>query len=52
MRLLIPPEIIKGINKNYLSGVGKLNEKLLIILDLANILTKEEIEELDNVDLG
>lgn len=46
-----PPDIVKGINKYYLSGVGKLNDRLLILLDLNNILTEEEIKELDKIDI-
>lgn len=47
-----PPEIVRGINKDYLSGVGKLKEKLLILLDLNRVLSKKEIEELDEMEVG
>ena len=46
-----PPKIVKGINHNYLKGVGKLNDELLIILDLSSILSDDEIKELDNIDI-
>lgn len=46
-----PPKIVKGINSNYLKGVGKLNEELLIILDLSSILSDNEIKELDDIDM-
>src|SRR5690554_2276830 len=47
-----PPKIVKGINRNYLSGVGKLEDKLLILLDLSKILSAEEIEELDKMEIN
>ncbi|MFP4660982.1 MAG: chemotaxis protein CheW [Halanaerobiales bacterium] len=46
-----PPGIVKGINRNYLKGVGKLNDKLLILLDLDKIFSEEEMKELDNFEV-
>ena len=46
-----PPEISQKINKDYVSGVGKLNDKLLILLDLDKILSRKEIEKLDNIEM-
>ncbi|MFP4015924.1 MAG: chemotaxis protein CheW [Halanaerobiales bacterium] len=46
-----PPRIVKGINRNYLKGVAKLDDKLLILLDLDKILSEEEMKELDNFDI-
>lgn len=38
------PEVIKAkINADYLKGVGKLSDRLLILLDLEKVLTEEEI---------
>ncbi len=38
------PELIKAkINAEYLKGVGKLGNRLLILLDLEKVLTDEEI---------
>ena len=34
--------IISSIDTEYIKGVGKLENKLLILLDLAKVLTKEE----------
>ncbi len=47
-----PPKIVKGINRDYLSGVGKLGDKLLILLDLNKILSQREIEELDKMEIS
>lgn len=45
-----PPEIIKSkINSEYLTGVGKVGDRLLIILNLAKVLGEEEIEELNEL---
>lgn len=41
-----PPPIVAGIDVEYLSGVGKLDKRLLIILDLEKILSTEEIAQL------
>ena len=37
-----PPPIIAGIEGEYLKGVGRLKDKLLILLDITKILTTEE----------
>ena len=37
-----PSLIISSIDTEYIKGVGKLENKLLILLDLAKVLTKEE----------
>ncbi len=36
------PEIIAGIERQYITGVGKVDEKIIILLDLEKILTDEE----------
>lgn len=46
------PDYIKGIDKRYITGVGKLDEKrLLILIDLEKILTDEEIEEIQSLEV-
>jgi len=41
------PDIIKsGVSSNYIQGVGKLDDRLLILLDLRNILSDYETEQL------
>lgn len=37
-----PPTIISGIESEYISGVGKLADRLLILLDLDRLLSKGE----------
>jgi purine-binding chemotaxis protein CheW len=37
-----PPAISKGINSDYITAVAKLEDRLLILLDLEKLLTVEE----------
>ncbi|HXL02798.1 MAG TPA: chemotaxis protein CheW [Candidatus Atribacteria bacterium] len=37
-----PSTLISSIDTEYIKGVGKLDNKLLILLDLSKVLTKEE----------
>jgi purine-binding chemotaxis protein CheW len=44
------PDIIKsGVSSNYIQGVGKLDDRLLILLDLRNVLSDYETEELSQL---
>jgi len=46
-RFELPPSAVQtSINNNYISGIGKLNERLLILIDLVKVLNEEEIEQL------
>lgn len=44
-----PPEMIAEINGVYLTGVGRLGERLIILLSLAQVLTVQEVAELSQV---
>jgi purine-binding chemotaxis protein CheW len=37
-----PPPIVAGIESEYINGVGKLEDQLLILLDLNRLLSEEE----------
>ena len=41
-----PPAVIASVDSDYVSGVGKVDESLLIILDIPKILSDEDIENL------
>lgn len=41
-----PPPVVSGLESEYISGVGKLEDRLLILLDLNRLLSKEERNEL------
>jgi len=38
----IAPDFIAGIDGRYIKGIGKVGERLIIILDAARVLTEEE----------
>lgn len=44
------PSIATNIGSEYLSGVGKVNDRLLILLDLNKILTDTEKEQLCSIE--
>ncbi len=44
------PEIIAGIHRQYISGVGKVDEKIIILLDLEQILTEDEKVQLKEME--
>ncbi len=44
-----PPEIVSGIDSDFIKSVGKLEDKLLILIDLEKILSVIETEELEAV---
>jgi purine-binding chemotaxis protein CheW len=44
-----PPAIVAGIDAEYIKGLGKMEGRLLILLDLSKILTGEEKRALGEV---
>jgi purine-binding chemotaxis protein CheW len=44
------PEIVAGVDRQYITGVGKVGEKIIILLDLEKILTDEEKEKLGDLE--
>jgi purine-binding chemotaxis protein CheW len=38
-----PPEIVTGVNSEYIRGVAKLEDRLLIFLDLSRVIDAEEL---------
>ena len=44
-----PPSIVAGVDSEYISGVGKLNDRLLIMIDLNKLLSPEEQHGLGNL---
>jgi purine-binding chemotaxis protein CheW len=45
-----PPEIVSGVNSEYITAIGKLEDRLLILLELEKVLTEEEKNTTINVD--
>jgi purine-binding chemotaxis protein CheW len=44
-----PPPVVAGLDSEYISGVGKLEDRLLILLDLDRLLTRQEKSQLSQV---
>jgi len=42
-----PPDMVAGINAEYITAVGKLEDRLLILLDLEKVLSEDEAASLD-----
>jgi len=47
-----PPAMVAQISGVYLTGLGRLDDRLIIILDLSRVLTPEEVKELEQVEEG
>jgi len=45
-----PPIVVEEIDSDYITGVSKLEDRLLILLDFRKILTKREKKALNEVD--
>jgi purine-binding chemotaxis protein CheW len=45
-----PPELTTNISTNYITGVAKLQDRLLILLDLDRVLSSDEQEKLTDVE--
>ncbi len=44
-----PPSLATGINEEYITAVGKLDDRLLILLDLEKVITNKQSESLAEV---
>jgi len=44
-----PPAMVSGINSDYITAVGKLEDRLLILLDMTKVLSTEEEAVLQNL---
>jgi len=44
-----PPPVVAGVESEYISGVGKLQDRLLILLDLDKLLSSEDMEALSQI---
>ncbi|HEY8362042.1 MAG TPA: chemotaxis protein CheW [Tissierellaceae bacterium] len=46
------PSFVGGIDKRYITGVGKLDDnRLLILIDLEKVLNDDEIEEIERLEV-
>ena len=45
-----PAIVANDVDTKYIRGVGKLDERLLILLDIHKIMNDDELEEIDQLD--
>ena len=45
-----PPDLTTSVNANYITGVAKLQDRLLILLDLDKVLSSDEQEHLSEIE--
>lgn len=45
-----PPEVVGGIEADYLRGVAKLENRLLILLNLEKVLNPEEMKQIKKIE--
>jgi purine-binding chemotaxis protein CheW len=43
-----PPTMVCGVETEYIKGVGKLDDRLIILLDVEKVLTEEEHSSMDS----
>lgn len=44
------PDILKGVDKEYIDGVGKVGNEIVIVLDLEKVLTDNEREQVIHLE--
>ena len=44
------PEMIAGVGTEYIQGVGKMNDRLIIMLDLTMVISGDEKQQLEKMD--
>ncbi|PDO11255.1 MAG: chemotaxis protein CheW [Candidatus Reconcilbacillus cellulovorans] len=49
-RIEVPPEVVGGIRAKYLRGIARLDERLLVLLNLHEVLNKSEIIQLEQME--
>jgi purine-binding chemotaxis protein CheW len=47
-----PPAITTGVNSEYITAVGKLENRLLILLDLEKVLSLQQKEEIKEMEMA
>lgn len=46
------PDMIAGVGTEYIQGVGKVNDRLIILLDLTMVMSGEEKAQLETAELA
>jgi len=47
-----PPSMVAGIESEYIEGVGKLEDRLLILLELKKVFASSERKEMEKINLS
>jgi len=47
-----PPSMVAGIESEYIEGVGKLDDRLLILLELKKIFTSPEKKDIESIEVN
>ncbi|HCL50128.1 MAG TPA: chemotaxis protein CheW, partial [Clostridiaceae bacterium] len=45
------PSIVKGISNEYISGMIKLNDRIIILIDTEKILTNDEMSKIQSLNI-
>jgi purine-binding chemotaxis protein CheW len=45
------PDMITGVERKYITGVGKQGDRLIILIDLEKVLSDSEKEEIEKMDV-
>ena len=46
-----PPAVVVGMDKKYIHGIGKLSERMIILLDLEKVLSEQEKSIIGEMDI-
>lgn len=47
-----PPSFVSGIESEYIEGVGKIGERLLLMLELRKVLTEKEKKNIGKIEVA
>lgn len=47
-----PPEVVGGIEAAYLRGMAKLEDRLLVLLNLDRVLSPEELKQVEQMEIN
>lgn len=47
-----PPSMVAGIESEYIEGVGKLDDRLLILLELKKVFSSPEKKDIENIEMN
>jgi purine-binding chemotaxis protein CheW len=46
-----PPQSVSNVDTEFITSVAKLDDRLIILLDMNKILSKKEIKQLEKMDI-